>query len=463
MGVLNSGTRARGPSGRRPSLVPWSLVALGAALYPAMMAANPVRQSGARRRIGLRDLGPGLLTGVADDDPSNIATYSQVGARFGYQMLWTLWVFYPLVAVIQQVSAQMARATGKGLAENLREHFPPWICYSLVAALLVANVINIGADLMAMGGAARLLWGGPRLAYAVGFLVVIVSLEVWIRYERYARVLEVLSLSLLAYVITAFSVRVDWHQALVNLVPTVMPGRHYATALVAIAGTTISPYLLFWQAGQEAEIAQRDPGKQPLVVRPAQAPRELRRIRFDTYIGMALSQIVGFFIVVTAAATLGAHGISHVDTAAAAAAALAPLAGPWTQALFAAGLVATGLLAIPAMAGACAYALAGVFRWPQGLEARVGAAPRFYLVLVAVCVAGLGVAFLPVDSMRALYLSAALNGIVAVPLLVFMMILSRRRSVMGRFIVSNALLIIGWVATLVMIAAALMLVKSWIA
>ncbi len=440
----------------------WPLAGLNAGLYPMVMTDKRAVRGGAKQGIGLRDLGPGLLTGVADDDPSNIATYSQVGARFGYQMVWTLWVFYPLVVAVQQVSAQMARATGKGLAENLREHYPPWICYSLVAALLIANVINIGADLMAMGGAARLLWGGPRLAYALGFLVIIVGLEVWIRYERYARALEVLSLSLLAYVVTAFSVRADWHQALVSLVPTVMPGHHYATALVAIAGTTISPYLLFWQAGQEAEIAARDPTKQPLVVRPAQAPRELRRIRFDTYIGMALSQLVAFFIVVTAAATLGAHGITRVDTASAAASALAPLAGPWTSALFAMGLVGTGLLAIPAMAGACAYALAGVFRWPRGLEARVHAAPRFYLVLVAVCVAGLGVALLPMNSMRALYLSAALNGVVAVPLLVFMMILARRRSVMGRFVVSATPLVVGWLATLVMAAAALMLLKSWI-
>jgi NRAMP (natural resistance-associated macrophage protein)-like metal ion transporter len=412
--------------------------------------------------MGLRDLGPGLLTGVADDDPSNIATYSQVGARFGYQMIWTLWVFYPLVAVIQQVSAEMARATGKGLAANLRDHYPPWVGYSLVATLLVANVINIGADLMAMGGAARLLFGGLRLSYAAGFLVIIVTLEALVRYERYARVLEVLSLALLAYVATAFSVRVDWHQALLGFLPTLMPGHHYATALVAIAGTTISPYLLFWQAGQEAEITQRDATKAPLIARPAQAPRELRRIRFDTYIGMALSQIVAFFIIVTAAATLGAHGIVRVDTASAAAQALAPLAGPWTSAVFAAGLVATGLLAIPAMAAACAYALAGMLRWPQGLGAPIHAAPRFYLVLVLVCTAGLGIVLLPFNSMRALYLSAALNGLVAVPLLAFMMILARRRSVMGRFVITTGSLIVGWAATLVMAAAALVLVDSWI-
>ena len=214
-----------------------------------------------------------------------------------------------------------------------------------------------------------------HLSYAAGFLVIIVTLEILVRYERYARVLEVLSLALLACVATAFSVPVDWRQALAGLVPTLRPGHRYATALVAIAGTTMSPYLLFWQAGQEAEITQRDSTKAPLIARPAHAPCELRRIRFDTYVGMALSQIVAFFIIVTAAATLGAHGIVRVDTAGAAASAPAPLAGPWTAAVFAAGLVATGLLAIPAMAAACAYALAGMWRWPQGLGAPIRAAP----------------------------------------------------------------------------------------
>ncbi len=412
--------------------------------------------------LSWRDLGPGLLTGVADDDPSNIATYSQVGAGFGYQMVWTLWVFYPLVAVIQEVSARMARVTGKGLAQNLREHYPPWICSVLVTAMVAANIINIGADLMAMGGAARLLWGGPRLAYAAGFLILIVTLEVGVRYEHYARVLEVLSLCLLAYVVTAFSVSVDWRQAALGLLPTVLPGRHYAMALVAIAGTTISPYLLFWQAGQEAEIEEHDPAQAPLVRRPAEGPRELRRIRVDTYVGMAISQIIGFFIVVTAAATLGAHGATPVDTAAAAAQALAPLAGHWTAAVFTMGLVATGFLAIPAMAGACAYALAGMFGWSRGLAATAVEAPRFYLVLVLVGLAGLGVALIHVSSMRALYLSAALNGLVAVPILMFMMILARRRTVMGRFVLPAGPLVVGWLATLAMLAAALMLVASWL-
>lgn len=413
--------------------------------------------------LGLRDLGPGFLTGVADDDPSNIATYSQVGARFGYQLAWTLWAFYPLVAVVQEVSAQMARVTGKGLAENLRAHYPAFVCYGLVGALLVANIINIGADLMAMGGAARLLFGGPRLLYAGGFLVLIVTLEVFVRYERYARILEVLSLALLAYVATAFSVRADWHQALLGFVPTIMPGRHFAMALVAIAGTTISPYLLFWQAGQEAEIEEADPEKAPLARKPAQAPREFRRIRLDTYLGMALSQIVGFFIMVTAAATLGAHGIEHVNTANQAAKALAPLAGRWTFEVFAAGLVATGLLAIPAMAAACAYGLAGALRWSQGLGAKARDAPGFYLVIVLVGVAGLALALLHISSMRALYISAAVNGIIAVPILAFMMILARRRSVMGRFVVPWGPLVVGWLATLAMTAAAAMLIGDWLA
>lgn len=414
------------------------------------------------RPIRLRDLGPGLLTGVADDDPSNIATYSQVGARFGYQMIWTLWAFYPLVAVIQEISAQVARVTGRGLAENLRAYYPRWLCHSLVGALLVANILNIGADLVAMGGAMRLLFGGDRLAYAAGFFVLIVVLEVFVRYQRYARVLEVLSLALLAYVATAFSVHVDWHQALLGLKPTLLPGHHFAMALVAIAGTTISPYLFFWQAGQEAEIEQRDPKQSPLLYAPNQALREFRRIRVDTYIGMGLSQVIAFFITVTAAATLGVHGVRHVATASEAASALAPLAGHWTFEVFTAGLVATGLLAIPAMAGACAYALAGAFSWPQGLSAKARDAPQFYLVIALVGLAGLGLALFGINSMRALYLSAVLNGLVAVPILVFMMVLARRRSLMGRFTVSGRSLVIGWLATLVMMAAALMLIGGWL-
>lgn len=415
------------------------------------------------RPIRLRDLGPGFLTGVADDDPSNIATYSQVGARFGYQMIWTLWAFYPLVAAIQEISAQMARVTGQGLAENLRAYYPRWLCHSLVVALLVANILNIGADLVAMGGATRLLFGGDRLVYAAGFFILIVVLEIFVRYQRYARMLEVLSLALLAYVATAFSVHVDWHQALLGLEPTIMQGHHFAMALVAIAGTTISPYLLFWQAGQEAEIEQRDPNQSPLLDVPKQAPREFRRIRVDTYIGMGLSQVIAFFITVTAAATLGAHGVRHVATASAAASALAPLAGRWTFEVFTAGLVATGLLAIPAMAGACAYALAGALGWPQGLSAKARDAPQFYFVIALVGLAGFGLALFGINSMRALYLSAVLNGLVAVPILVFMMILARRRSLMGRFTVSGRSLVIGWLATLVMMAAALTLIGDWLA
>lgn len=413
--------------------------------------------------IRLTDLGPGFLTGVADDDPSNIATYSQVGARFGYQLVWTLWAFYPLVAAVQEISAQMARVTGQGLAENLRHHYPLWLCYFLVGTLLLANIMNIGADLVAMGGAARLLLGGDRLAYAAGFFVLIVLLEVFVRYQRYARVLEVLSLALLAYVATAFSVHVDWHQALLGLKPTLLPGHHFAMALVAITGTTISPYLLFWQAGQEAEIEQRDPHQSPLLRKPRQASREFRRIRMDTYIGMGLSQVVALFITLTAAATLGVHGVRHVATASQAASALAPLAGHWTFEVFTIGLVATGLLAIPAMAGACAYALAGLLRWPKGLGAKAREAPRFYLVIVGVGLAGLGLALLGVNSMRALYLSAVLNGIVAPPILIAMMVLARRRSVMGSFTASGRPLVIGWLATLVMLAAALMLIGNWIA
>ncbi len=437
----------------------WSLAATG--LYSHGMTDR--EQTG--RRLGgvrLRDLGPGFLTGVADDDPSNIATYSQVGARFGYRMVWTVWAFFPLVAAVQEISAQIVRVTGRGLTENLRAHFPLPVCYVLVASLLIANIANIGADLLAMGGAARLLFGGERRVYALGFLVLIVALEVFVRYERYAHILEGLSLALLAYVATAFSVHADWRSAVMGLVPTIIPTHHYAMALVAIAGTTISPYLLFWQAGQEAEIPRWEAGQEPLVRKPRQARRALRRIRVDTFVGMGFSQAVALFITITAAATLGVHGVRHVDTAAQAANALRPFAGRWTSEVFTAGLVATGLLAIPAMAGACAYALAGLFSWREGLHASAREAPRFYLVITLVGVASFAVPLLGISSMRALYLSAVLNGLVAPPLLVCLMILAHGRPVMGRFALKGGSLAVGWLATAVMLTAAGFLIGKWL-
>ncbi|MHB1951857.1 MAG: NRAMP family divalent metal transporter [Acidiferrobacteraceae bacterium] len=398
-------------------------------------------------------LGPGLLTGIADEDPSNIATYSHVGAAFGYRLLWSVWLFYPLVAAVQEISGRIGRTTGQGLAANLRDHYPGFVSILLVVMLLIANVINIGADLIAMGSGVSLVAGGSRLLYASGFALLSVGLEVFIEYDRYARFLKWGSITLLAYVATAFSVHVSWPSVGYGLIPRVLSDPHFAMAMVAIAGTTISPYLFFWQSGQEVEIERETPGQKPLAEAPRQAPGEIRRIRFDTYFGMGLSQMIAFFILVTAAATLNTHGLTHIETARQAATALKPLAGRFTFLLFSLGLVATGLLAVPAFAGSCAYALSDLMRWPYGLASRPRKASGFYLIIAVATLAGLALDGLGINSMRALYLSAVLNGITAVPIMGLMLRLARRPDVMGRLVLQGPLLWTGWAATLLMAAS----------
>ncbi|MDA8361004.1 MAG: divalent metal cation transporter [Gammaproteobacteria bacterium] len=404
-------------------------------------------------RWPLREPGPGFLTGAADDDPSNIATYSQVGAQLSYRLVWTLWFFYPLVAAVQDTCARLAQATGEGLAANLRRHYGVWVASALVFSLLVANVINIAADLLAISGAAHLLLGGRRIAYAAGFALLTVVLEAWVPYRRYARVLEVLSLSLLAYVATAFAVDVDWRATWRHMVPQWPSGHAAVMALVAIAGTTISPYLFFWQAGQEAERARA----RTSLSGGAAALTERRRISTDTYLGMAFSQVIGFFIMVTAAATLGAHGLRHVDTAEQAARALEPLAGRFTFVVFAVGMIGTGLLSIPALAGASGYAVADICGWRYGLGVPVAGAPRFYLVIALSVLCGLMLNHVPIDAMRALYLSAVLNGLVAVPLLGLTAHLAGRAAVSGAFTSTPVQRALVWLTTALMACAALLL------
>lgn len=406
--------------------------------------------------------GPGLLTGAADEDPSNIATYSQTGAQFSYQLVWAIWVFYPLVAAIQEVSARIGRTTGRGLVANFRRAYPRPLVLVLIAALLVANVVNIGADLLAMAAALKLLLKGPRLLYAVMFGVLSVAGEVFVSYRRYARLLSWLSLVLLSYVATAFLVHVRWALVARAVIPHLQMKRDFLMALVAIAGTTISPYLFFWQSGQEVELQRETPGQDPLVKAPEQASPELARIRWDTYIGMGLSQAVALFIMLTAAATLAAHGITHVDTAAQAASALQPLAGRLTSLLFAVGLVATGLLAVPALAAACAYAVAEGWGWPEGLARKPRKAKRFYAVVAGAMTGGLALDLLGVPSMKALYLSAVLNGLISVPIMVMMLWLASDPRVMGAFVLPRALRWIGWIAAGAMAVAALGLVTSWL-
>jgi NRAMP (natural resistance-associated macrophage protein)-like metal ion transporter len=405
------------------------------------------------RRSLLQRLGPGLVTGAADDDPSGIATYSQVGAQFGYALGWTMLFSYPLMSVIQAIAAQIGCVTGYGIAQNLRRHYPPWLLYSVVILLLVANVINLAADLGAMGAALKLLVGGSHHLYTVLFGVACILVQTFVSYARYAATLKWMTLSLFAYVAVVFAVHVPWGSALYGaLVPHVTFDAAHATAMVAILGTTISPYLFFWQAGQEVEELHRRYIK-PLYVVPRAAGPELARIRMDTLVGMGVSNVIALFIIIATATTLNANGVTDIQTSAQAAEALRPIAGPLTFALFAAGIIGTGLLAVPVLAGSAAYAVAEVFRWPQGLDRLLGEAKAFYAVIAVATMAGVGLNFTAIDPVKALYWSAVVNGVLAAPLMAVMMLISTNGRVMGRLTLPRWMIVGGWLATLVMALA----------
>ncbi len=319
-----------------------------------------------------RVLGPGLITGASDDDPSGIATYSQVGAQFGYGLAWTMLLTYPLMAAIQEISARIGRVTGDGIAGNIREHYSRHLLRVIVFLLIGANTINLGADLGAMADALRLLIGGPSKLYVIGFAVLCAALEIFLTYRRYVAILKWSTIALLAYVAAVMVVGVPWGDLLHNVfVPQISLKEDYITAVVAVFGTTISPYLFFWQASEEAEDERVDDDAHALVDAPTEAKRELHRIRLDTYVGMGYSNLIGLFIIITTAATLNAHGITDIKTSSQAAEALRPIAGPFAFAVFAAGIIGTGLLAVPVLAGSAAYALGRTF---LRLECRAGAA-----------------------------------------------------------------------------------------
>ena len=417
------------------------------------MPHTPTRAQGARPSW-LRKLGPGLITGAADDDPSGIATYSQAGAQFGFNTLWTVLLTYPLMVGIQIVSARIGRVSGHGLATNIRRHYPAWLLYGVVSLLLIANTINIAADISAMGEALKLIIGGPGQAYAVAFGAGSLLLQVFIPYRRYVRILKWLTLTLLAYVATAFVVHIPWSQVIVK---TLMPGLSwksgYITTVVAIFGTTISPYLFFWQASQEVEEQLGDPDAKPLITAPEQAPEHLRRIKLDTWIGMGFSNLVAFFIILTTAVTLNLHGITEIETSAQAATALRPIAGEFAFMLFSAGIIGTGLLAIPVLAGASAYAMAGAFKWKNSLEHAPKMAKRFYAIIVVSTLLGVALGFTTITPIKALYWSAVINGVISVPIMAVMMLMARRPEIMGQFIISTRLKLLGWLATLMMALA----------
>ena len=410
----------------------------------------------------LERLGPGVITGAADDDPSGIATYSQAGAAFGLNMLWTMALTFPLMAAVQMVAARIGRVTGQGLAANIKEGFPGPMVHILVALLFVANTINIGADLSAMGESAGLVVGNGGPWYAVGFGVLSLLLQLLMPYHRYVRVLKWLTLVLFAYVAVALVVHVDWTEAALRTVfPKLKPDRASITLIVAIFGTTISPYLFFWQSSQEVEEIKDHDDAEALLVKPGQARRELKRIRWETYIGMAFSNLIAMAIMIATAATLNAKGITNIQTAAQAAEALRPVAGQFAFLLFALGVIGTGLLAVPVLAGSTAYAMAEIQGWRSGLELKPRQAIGFYAVIVAAVGIGVLLDFSPLDPIKALVWAAVINGVISVPILVVMMLVASRRDRMGRFGASFWQLIFGWAATLVMtLAVATMIVTT---
>jgi NRAMP (natural resistance-associated macrophage protein)-like metal ion transporter len=400
-------------------------------------------------------LGPGLVTGAADDDPSGIATYSQVGAQFGFGLAWTMLFSYPLLAGIQLACASIGSVTGHGIAQNLRRHYPRPVLALAVMLLLVANTINLGADLGAMAAALRLLIPGPLLAYVVGFGVLCVVLEVFVSYARYESILKWTTFSLLAYVLVPFVARLDWGAVVRGVaLPTLHMGRDETMALVALLGTTISPYLFFWQAGQEVEEQHRQ-HTHALGLFPARAARSLSRLRLDTLVGMGVTHITALSIVIATAATLHTHGITQIATADQAALALRPIAGDYAFLLFAVGIIGTGLLAVPVLAGSAAYALSETFGWAEGLDHRPREARAFYGAIGAAVAGGVVFNFLGIDPMRALYWTAVINGLLAPPLMVMTLLVARNPRVMGRLCISRKVAVLGWVGTGVMTLAGL--------
>ena len=403
-------------------------------------------------------LGPGLITGAADDDPSGIATYSQAGAQLGYGAGWTLLFAYPLMVGIQLASARIGRVSGRNLTEAFAQFCPRWLVASLVLLLLTANVINLGADINAMGAAAALVLPGSPAWYTLGFGIVSLLLQVFLPYRRYVRVLKWLTLSLFAYVGVAFAVDVDWRAAFKGtFLPSPQWSREYVTTVVAILGTTISPYLFFWQATQEVEEIKRVPRDHALRVAPEQARRQLRRLRIDTAVGMGFSNLVAFFMIVATAATLHAHGQTEIETTQQAAEALRPIAGDAAFVLFAMGIIGTGMLALPVLAGSAADAVASYFHVRHGLDLPPAKGRAFYGILAAAMAIGMGIGLSGVNPISALYWAAVINAVIAVPVMVAVMIAAHHPRVMGSMVLPLKWRVLGWTAAAAMAAASVAL------
>jgi len=424
--------------------------------------------SGRMRRAwaGLKEhplarVGPGLITGVADDDPSGIATYSQAGAQFGLNMLWTMPLAYPLMSAVQSMCARIGRVTGQGLAANIKLAFPPYVLKVVVVLLLVANTLNIAADVAAMGEVGELVTGLDRHLMTLVFVLASLGLQIFVPYHRYVFFLKWLTLSLLAYALVLFTVHVPWGQVALRTVwPQFTPNAAAAAVVVGVFGTTISPYLFFWQASEEVEDMNRSGGA-PLIVDGAAAPRELRRIRWDTWSGMFYSDLTAYFIILATAVTLHAAGITDINSAADAAAALRPLAGNFAFLLFALGILGVGMIGVPVLAGSGAYALSEAMGWKEGLERGATDARGFYGVIAVSVLLGLVIQYSPISPMKALFWSAVINGVVAVPLVAVIVLLASKKKIMGPFTASRAVVMLGWLTTAVMgVAAVVMFVPS---
>ncbi len=400
-----------------------------------------------------RRLGPGLITGAADDDPSGIATYSQVGAQFGFSMGWTMLFSYPLMVAIQEISARIGRTTSYGLAGNLRMFYPIILLRSMIVLLLIANIVNLGADLGAMGDAVKLVIGGPAHLWAAGFGMFCILAQIYTNYQQYIAFLKWLTLSLFAYVGVVLIIDMPWHDVITGIfIPHLQANPKYFASIVAVFGTTISPYLFFWQSTQEAEEVITNPDAQPLLIAPEQAVSEIRRIRFDTLVGMGFSNLIALFIIITTAATLHAHGIMDINTSAQAAEALRPLAGPLAFYIFALGIIGTGLLAVPILSASSAYAVGEALEWHIGLGRRPREAKAFYATLIGATLIGIGINFTSINPIKALFWAAILNGVIAVPMMFVMMHMASSKRIMGQWTIPWKLRTMGWISTLVMAA-----------
>jgi Mn2+/Fe2+ NRAMP family transporter len=403
----------------------------------------------------LARVGPGLITGVADDDPSGIATYSQAGAQFGLNMLWTMPLAFPLMAAVQSVCARIGRVTGQGLAANIKAAFPPMVLRAVVLLLLIANTLNIAADVAAMGEVSELVTGLDRHVGTVVFVLLTLGLQIFVPYHRYVTYLKWLTVSLVAYFLVLLTVHVPWGQVATRTVwPRIRLDASAAAVVTGVFGTTISPYLFFWQASEEVEEMTARHGR-ALTADESAAKGELRRIKWDTWSGMFYSDVIAYVIMLATAVTLHAAGVTNIATAAQAARALQPIAGDFAYILFAAGILGVGLIGVPVLAGSGAYALAEAMGWHEGLELKATDARGFYGVIAVSVLIALVIQYTPIDPMTALFYSAVINGVVAVPLMAVIMTLAAKRSIMGRHTASRMLLILGWLATAVMGLAAL--------